>query len=73
MMSLAVFVVAASIWVFFCVLVAVVSATAVDAPGRYGKAATAGVVAGVIFGTASVGLWANFGGDEIATSLRSSR
>ena len=60
-MSLLVFVVAASIWVFFCVLVAVVSAAAVDAPGRYRKAATAGLVVGVHFGIASVGLLANFG------------
>ena len=60
-MSLLVFVVAASIWVFFCVLVAVVSAAAVNAPGRYRKAATAGVVAGVIFGPASVGLVAYLG------------
>lgn len=60
-MSLAVFVVAASIWVFFCVLVAVVSAAAVNAPGRYRKAAIAGVVVGVIYGLASVSVVANLG------------
>ena len=60
-MSPTVFVVAASIWVFFCVLVAVVSAAAVDAPGRYRKAAIVGLVVGVIFGIASVGLLANVG------------
>lgn len=60
-MSLPVFVVAASIWVFFCVLVAVVSAAAINAPGRYRKAATAGVVVGVIFGLASVSVVANLG------------
>ena len=60
-MSLTVFLVSASIWVFFCVLAAVVSAAAVDAPGRYRKAAITGVVVGVIFGFASVGLVAQLG------------
>ncbi len=60
-MSLAVFVAAASIWVFFCVLVAVVSAAAVDAPGRYRKAATVGLVVGIIFGVVSIYLVAYLG------------
>lgn len=60
-MSLTVFVVAASIWVFFCVLVAVVAAAAVDVPGRYRKAAAAGVIVGVIFGFASVSVVTNLG------------
>ena len=60
-MSLTVFLVAASIWVFFCVLVAVVSAAAVDAPGRYRKAAIVGLVVGTIFGVVSVYLVAYLG------------
>ena len=53
-MPLTVFVASASIWAFFCVLVAVVSAAAVDAPGRYRKAAMVGLPVGIIFGVASV-------------------
>lgn len=60
-MSLTVFFVSASIWAFFCVLAAFVSAAAVDAPGRYRKAAMVGLVVGAIFGLASVGLVADLG------------
>ena len=55
-MSLAVFVVSASIWAFFGVLTAVVAVAAVAAPVRYWKAVMAGVVVGFLYGLASVAL-----------------
>ena len=48
--------VVALIWAFFCVLVSVVSVASVAGPASYRRAATVGLVVGVIFGLSSVGL-----------------